>query len=497
VFTGESQNRILVKIMSGKCKLLTLSLLILSSLCQAQILDWSNTQKLRGNSIYTSIIGEDETGIYVLRHRNKLLSKFVVMERYRHNLGLENSKSFLIKNSRFLYADINSAGLLTLKQVFDKKTNTFNIIAAYINNSFELISEETTIFQLKSSEWGTTPNIIIKPSPDHSRYLIFCYETGNPKNSFYKYAEITVNMSIIKSDEVRIPAEYCFDKIQELIVDNDLNYTFLANLRKVKQGHANLVLVEQLADSNTITLISDSNYFLQNPVLFFNPATNTKYVSGFYTSSSNAGIQGTFAFQWKNSGNDKPLYTLQPFSSNIIRELEGEASVSEGFLPSTYSPIKVICRTDGGFIMVSENSFTQKDQDIMVINGVPSTQGKSIYNYENLLIQNFDSNGKLNWENWIIKNQTTVNDGGMLGSIFVSTTENAIQIMYNDPIASGGDILLATIKSNGDKELKVAAKGDEMNAFIIPSEGVQISKDKIIVPVLKDRKFALLKITFK
>ena len=40
-------------------------------------------------------------------------------------------------------------------------------------------------------------------------------------------------------------------------------------------------------------------------------------------------------------------------------------------------------------------------------------------------------------------------------------------------------------------------KGDEMNAFIIPAEGKQISSDKIIVPVLKDRKFALLKITFK
>ena len=42
---------------------------------KGQTLEWSNTQKLRGNSIFTTIIGEDETGIYVLRHRNKFLSK--------------------------------------------------------------------------------------------------------------------------------------------------------------------------------------------------------------------------------------------------------------------------------------------------------------------------------------------------------------------------------------------------------------------------------------
>ena len=74
-----------------------LLLLIYSSFAAfAQTLEWSNTQKLRGNSIFTTIIGEDESGIYVLRHRNKLLSKFVVLEKYRHNLGLEASNSFLL-----------------------------------------------------------------------------------------------------------------------------------------------------------------------------------------------------------------------------------------------------------------------------------------------------------------------------------------------------------------------------------------------------------------
>jgi hypothetical protein len=147
--------------------------------------------------------------------------------------------------------------------------------------------------------------------------------------------------------------------------------------------------------------------------------------------------------------------------------------------------------------MISENTFNQKEQDIMVVNGVASPQGKNVFTFENILVQNFDSLGKLSWENWVIKNQNTVNDGGMLSSVFVSVIETAIYLFFNDPIASGGDIVYASFLTNGQRDTRVAAKGDEMNAFIIPAEGKQISSDKIIVPVLKDRKFALLKITFK
>ena len=102
--------------------LITLLFIFTVSECFAQTLEWSNTQKLRGHSIYSTIVGEDQSGIYLIRHRNKFLSKFIVLERYRPNLGLENSKSFMLKNSRIIYSDLNEEGLLLFKQVYDKKT---------------------------------------------------------------------------------------------------------------------------------------------------------------------------------------------------------------------------------------------------------------------------------------------------------------------------------------------------------------------------------------
>ena len=124
-------------------------IVFLSPFCRGQMLEWSNTQKIRGNSIFTSVIGEDESGIYILRHRNKFLSKFILLERYRHNLGLENSKSFLLKNTRILFADINETGIILIKQVQDKKTGFYSITSVTFNSSFDIIIPETVIMQLK------------------------------------------------------------------------------------------------------------------------------------------------------------------------------------------------------------------------------------------------------------------------------------------------------------------------------------------------------------
>jgi hypothetical protein len=136
-----------------------------------------------------------------------------------------------------------------------------------------------------------------------------------------------------------------------------------------------------------------------------------------------------------------------------------------------------------------------KDQEIIMMNGVASTLGKNVYNFENVFIQNFDSSGKLVWESWVKKNQSSVNDGGMLGSVFIYNTESSIYMLYNDPISNGGDIVEASFTPEGQRDMKIVAKGDEMNAMVIPLDGKQISGDKIVIPVLKDRKFALLKIT--
>jgi len=462
-----------------------------------QILEWSNTQKLRGNSLYTTVVGEDESGIYVFKHKNKFLSKFLVMERYRHNLGLENSKSFLLKDTRILYANLNENGLLIIKQVFDKKSSTYTVNASYLNSSFENIIPETNLIEVKSNDTYDEPIFIIKPSSKNNYYFIFNLDASTLKKNKSKYVCIDQKLNVIKNENLDLDLSLNIESISEIVIDNNLNFCMLAKLIENKKNKQNFAIIEQTDTSTEFKIVSDSFSCLNNMRIFYNPLKDQKGISGFYSPNKEEGFVGDFSYQWQSLLKENIKIIKHPFSTSILRELEGEASAHSGLLPNSYQCIKLICRSDGGFLKLSENSFIQKSQDIMVINGVQSAQGRSIYIYENILVQNFDSTGNLAWESWIAKNQNTVNDGGMLGSAFVLATESSINVLFNDPIAAGGDILVASFLPSGERDIKVLVKGDEMNAFILPMEGIQISKDKIIVPVSKDRKFALLKITFK
>ncbi len=453
-----------------------------------QTLEWSNTQKLRGQSVFTTIIGEDESGIYLMRHRNKFISKFMVLERYRQNLGFENSKSFILKNSRILYADMNESGIVIVKIMRDRSEGSDYISMTVLNTSFEIVQPETKICKLNKQNSLYSFDPIIKASPDHKHYLILFQSSPNS----FKYAIIDTKNSIIDANEFSLGTNGPIGKINEALFDNALKFTLLIESPENKDGK----LTYSVFENNYLKAIEDSNHSLVKPMLFTNYYSNQSGLTGFYTSNIENGYEGNFMATWQNLAVDSFDLKKIPFSPFILKELEGETKAALGFLSSNFEPVKLISRSDGGFVMISEKRSIRKEQETVMVNGLPSSQGKKIYIFEDLLIQNFTGSGLLAWENTVSKNQNTVNDGGYLGSVIVGATPNYINIVYNDPIAVGGDIVLAQFLPNGQKQSKVIAQGDEMNAFIVAKEGKQISPYKMVIPVLKDRKFALLKLSF-
>ena len=94
---------------------------ILGGQATAQDIEWSNPRKLKGSTAYTSVIGQNETGLYLLRFRNQFLTKNIVIERYRNHLGYALSKNITLKKSRLLYAELQPKGLLLLTAHYDRQ----------------------------------------------------------------------------------------------------------------------------------------------------------------------------------------------------------------------------------------------------------------------------------------------------------------------------------------------------------------------------------------
>ncbi|MCC6721806.1 MAG: hypothetical protein IT243_06345 [Bacteroidia bacterium] len=454
-----------------------------------QNLEWSNTTKIRGNSLYTTVIGENEQGIYLLRHRNKFLSKFVVIERYRHNLGLESSKSYLMKNSRVLYSDINRKGILIIKQIYQKKSKTYIISAFYLNNNFEQITNEKILQKFINHDYYSEPKVIVKSDDNHENYLILNSTNLSTKTKNFEYIIFDINLEAKIDKSIKLEKIY---KINDVYFDLKFELKILAENKNTEKPFSDYYLIFQKSDSFTSKKISDSNYVFDKVKLIYSPVLRKGIISGFYTSSYKSGYEGQF---WCSVA-DNIKYIKTPFSNEIIKETESDIGSHYGFIPTSYNHLKTINCTNGGIIKIIENSIVNKDQEILMLNGSPTAKGKYIFIYENMIIQNFDSTGKLIWENNVNKLQNSVNDDGVLGSVFISTTPSKIFILYNYPITNGGDVFMVSFNYLGEKKIQKLIDGNLYNALIIPEECKQISSNKIIVPVIKERKFALLKIQF-
>lgn len=57
----------------------------------AQLVEWSNQQKVKSKSSYSRVLGENTTGIYLARCKNSDFANDIIIEKYKGNLALESS----------------------------------------------------------------------------------------------------------------------------------------------------------------------------------------------------------------------------------------------------------------------------------------------------------------------------------------------------------------------------------------------------------------------
>jgi hypothetical protein len=89
-----------------------------------------------------------------------------------------------------------------------------------------------------------------------------------------------------------------------------------------------------------------------------------------------------------------------------------------------------------------------------------------------------------------------MNDGGYYSSFITTLSNDKIGIVYNVDVVNEGDVMLATIASNGEVESKVLIKSMSYFVTIMPPESRQVSARSIIIPTSKDHRFCLMRLNF-
>ena len=300
----------------------------------------------------------------------------------------------------------------------------------------------------------------------------------------------------IQTKSVEIPVSYDDFIIQDFLVTNAGEVSFLTKtIFKERRRIASSIQSMYYLRNNVLSdfVISDS-LDIKALDLVYDRARDKPRLVGFYGNEDEYGIIGSLFFELDDSLKNGVL-GISPFSEELIKEISvndrNNGTVSEGF-----QILKSIPRDDGGTLCIAEQKEIATEDDVVMVNGIPQSTSKNIYNFNEIVLLNYDSAGFLDWTKVITKNQTTINDGGYFSSAVVYVGDRYIQLLYNDQLRNTGDIMQYTIYNNGKIESSKLLKTELDYVAIIPEESKQVSSNKVIISTLKNRRFALLKLIY-
>lgn len=467
-----------------------------TSKVSAQAMQWSNPSKLKGAAIFTKVIGENEHGVYMLRYRNKFFSKNVIIDKYHHHLDLDQSKAIDLKRSRLIKIKMMDQGIMVVKSNFDRSEQSNVLYGQYYSYDLKLLDKPVRLMSSAIQDFGDRGNFRVRVSDDQTKIAILHTSKSNEDKVTIHWDVFDPEWNKVSSKEVIIPSLYKDFYFTEFMVTNEgtvisLAREFIEIDKREKKSIERLFITEQ--DSLFDFQLADSLEY-HDMEMSFDRSNKVVVITAFFGKTQLYGSKGLLTFKYDVESKKTTQYTTR-FTEKMVKELK-LGSPATDVIPEGFEFLQIIPRSDGGLLCVAEQKEVSTESDIVMVNGIPTSTSKNIYNYNDILVINLDSAGKVEWSHVIHKNQTTVNDGGYFSSAVVFVDQNFIQLIYNDQLRSTGDVMQYTLYSNGKMMSKKLLKSELDYVVVIPVESSQVASNKVIIPTSKNRRFALLKLVY-
>ncbi len=480
-----------------------LILIFLSQTVRGQTIEWSNTRKLKGSAVFTSVLGENEQGVYLMRYRNKFLSKNIIIERYRPKLGLAVSKNIILKRSRLLHLELQEGRMLLISTTFNRKVMRNEVVCQWFNSEIDAISEPWVAVESELSDYYDKGDFRVRISNDRNKILISHTEKAVSGKRRLCLDVFDRDMQVVYRKKWDLDIDYESFALHDLTIDNVGNAFLLSNNHELaNKRNSEIPLDWKLfwyrlgIDSLMDFKMSDSAFNLLGPHFSWDRFRQKINVSAFYTEDGESDILGLYNFELKIDGSSPLRVTYREFDQAFRDRITGDRPSYGLDEVRNFKIIEVIPNSDGGMSIIAERSSFIFESDVTYVNGVPQTMSRNIYNYDDVLVMALDSGLGIRWQHMINKSQSSLNDGGYYSSVITANTRSKIYVIYNDRLRTNGDVIQYTFTANGEASHKILIRSDDDFVSVIPGEARQINYNKLILPVSKDKKFALLKLVY-
>lgn len=484
----------------------TALMLVLHFSAISQEILWSNPRKLKGFAVYTQIAGQNDEGLFLVRYKSRLFQRNIILEKYRRELGYVYSKNLMLGRSQLDYACTSDNNIILFRSEYDKKQKIRTVKAQRYHASLQQNGNDKILFRQELSSSEQYPCLYYRDKTNGNILVFSRLPEKQGEQSVLEFRLYNQNIEEIFMRRVILDKPIKEIMPSELIIGDSIGiallFRHLTRQAKKNAGRSQPVYRNQeyaliIPDETPgyhLYQLGDSNFHFTQPEMTYDRASGCLFIQQVFGASENSGQQGIYELKVRHDYSRTEQYHY--FDSIFVQSLNPQRTLEGRTYLSDYKVIRVIPQSNGGALSIIERASMASEEEVIFISGIAQNASRNIYNFEDVALISRDSSGAMIWNQVINKSQSTLNDGGYFSSVIPIITPSAVHILFNDMLLNVGTVLQYTIWADGSAQSKILLGNDREYVNAIPSEAMQISAEEWILPVLRDRKFALVKLQY-
>lgn len=492
------------------------------SYAQNITIKWGNQFKGNRRSAVTSIIGRDETGMYVETIHSGFLSGHkttdlddVYLDKIDNNNNLIYSKKLEAKGpdgeslnyEKMLMVD---GKVMLFTSHYNKKTNKNCAYASTISSADGTV--ESNIRQIDEIEADKKKNdggFDFLQSRDSSEILVY-HDEPYEKNEEAKFSlKIYDNdLKELWKKSIAVPYKDKDFTISDYTLSNDDKVYMIA---KIQEGHKEkkhglpnyrytILSYSEGSETPKEYVVSLGTRFISDIQFELNNENNL-ICSGFCSKNNSEDVSGVF-YMTIDSKTSKVLHSsLKEFDMNTLGQFMSERKARKSKELRNYQLRQLIPREDGGSVLIGEQYW----MEVVTTYTKNGTYTTYYYHYNDVLAVGITQKGEIDWVTRIPKRQLSVNDGGYYSSIATCVYKDKVFIVFNDnkknidrldpdKIKTMHNLkksvaMMVSIDSKGRYEKIPLFNNKEKKTILKPKLNLQISDNELVLYAIKGRQY--------
>jgi hypothetical protein len=477
---------------------------------QAQLMDWGNPQKLASRNFYCHFVGFNADGYYYLRCKKPDFKNEVTIEKYSRSLNLAWSKS--ISTLRFTETLVEAFLLKNKIIVISSEENYSNgfteLKATSITFDGEISGAAENLIQVKTSALYEESDERFKFNTDEKGSMFsVCYVTQSDK----KYASLNYNLFNDAFQNVGSGGYPYTSRTEQFFINSILFrdyklYCLVSYGESGKKSSDDIYQHDVVLVNNTLKTFTKIPVVLEGKIqsdlgMYVDTARNTLQLAGFYSEKKSLSAAGVVVYNLPLENPESYSAAFTPFPKELLSKIIGERGSERTKEVEDFVVNRIVPRSDGGLVIVAECFYIEKQPYNNYTSGIQGitpqpTIFRNVYNYDEVLLLSLDSAATLDWWQVITKNQNSINDDGYNLSIATLVKKDMIYVFYNMNYHNSNEILEYKVSSNGTMKNKILFKSTNYYIDFTPRQCAQVAAGSLLLPMIKDRKFNLLKLTY-